>query len=568
MGKISAKKLSKLNTDQLADILLKTRKKDTSSIPANYFKNSDIDELVEMGRKCYRILPKKDFNGTYIIYLYGGYMCKPIDQEQWDFISRLADNTDMGFLVPMYPIAPENCCKDVFEMLIKMYSNFSKGIDVKKLIIMGYSSGAGLALSLAIAAWDNGLRKPDELILLSPVLDTEFFDRDLEEKIKEASAGEDRYFFNNEAKEFINKYWVKDYAVKTEYTSPFYEDYTDICNDIVLFSGVEDMFSAYNTAFYKKAKGQGLNIRFFEMKNANHNLMIYDHSRTSADAFRYLCDVLNNTYNNSLLDIFPIKLMSDWSKRFPDLIRADSASNFVYSHKFDFSGLQKPGEFKNLVLAANYISCDHCVGRYIMEYPNCTVVQVGCKLDDMFARLDNGRIQWYTVGDHNTMAVRRAIYGVHDREKTIGRNLLDFSWMDEINCVRKKGLIFVFNETLNHIYKHQVKALFEKLLEKFPGAQVVFTTTTYMTRTALNMSCRIGLLKREKRTFSVDDVSKTLAAWKTEYEILYEDSTLNCFEDEKEFNIFTKLKMAYSRLVYNYKVVNIRLGGESYDIMI
>ena len=48
----------------------------------------------------------------------------------------------------------------------------------------------------------------------------------------------------------------------------------------------------------------------------------------------------------------------------------------------------------------------------------------------------------------------------------------------------------------------------------------VFTTTTYMTRTALNMSCRIGLLKREKRTFSVDDVSKTLAAWKTEYEIL------------------------------------------------
>ena len=568
MGSKGPGKIFKLNMEELKRLVDQEQSKYEDKLPANVIKGFEVDTFVEAGCKCYRLIPKTGFNGTYIVYLYGGGMCKNITNAQWEFISRISIKTGVGLYIPMYPLAPEKSCKDTFDMLKKAYSNFVKGFDVEKVVLMGDSSGAGLALSLTMLSWKEGYRKPDQLIMLSPVLDTEYFDKDLEKQLLERGNNDPNYFYNETAREFINTYWVKDYAVKTEYTSPFYEDYTDLCDDVVVFAGEADMFDCYNKAFYTRAKAQGVNVRYYAFEEEKHNFMILDKSDVQEKAEGYLVDVINNTYETSLHNIYPIKLLSDWSKRYPEVIKDDWASKFVYGHKFKFTNMGvKMTEYRSMLQAANFVACDDIVKKFIMKYPKCTIVHIGCKLDNMFNRQDNGRIQWYSLDTYNIMSVRRAMYGERYREKTIGRSLMDFSWLDEISCKRNQGVLFVCRDTLTHYRLNEVKALFEAIREKFPGSEIAFTAAT----SGATLYHNIGYKKRVSkslRRMSIDDAQKILNGWRVDYKIMYEGPVLKCFKKEKDIKLSTKIGIAYNLISYNHKIIHVKLGSEAYDLNI
>ncbi len=565
--KISARQL-KMDKSALKDKVLKERKKYYHKLPTYIYKQFEVDELLEGGRRCYRMVPKEGFNGTYIVYIYGSCMCKNILDEQWSFISKLSGSTGAGLFVPMYPLAPENCCRDVFEMLQKAYTNLTMGRDVERVILLGDSSGAGLALSLSILAWKEGLRKPEQLILLSPSLDTEFFDKDLEDKIKQASYKEEKYFYSDGAKDFINSFWVKDYAVKTEYTSPFYEDYTDICDDVVVVSSLDDMLNCYARAFYQKAKQQGVNVRFFEFEDEKHNFIIHSKSKEKKKAFAYLVDVINKTYDASVIDVYPLKLLSTWTKKYPELIKDDWASKFVYTNKFDFSKIRtRYSEYRNLIMATSFAACDKAVERYIMEYPNATIVNIGCRLDNMFERLDNGRIQWYSIDSHNTMSVRRAMYGERPREKTIGRTLMDLTWIDEISCDRNKGIIFVCHDELSFCKPAEVKCMLDKIWHKFPGGEFVFTTATTGATFYMNMFSETTRTLK-KRKMSINDATKVISEWRTDYKILAEEPLMKYLPKTIKTKINTKAAIGYNKISYNHKLIRVKLGSEAYEVAI
>lgn len=563
----------KINSEYIKDKVLKERKKYTDKLPSGasreIAKNFQIDELNIADCKCYSIHPNRNFKGIYIFYIYGGGMCKNITAAHWEFILRLAKCTGSGVVLPMYPLAPECSCKDTFNMLEKTYGSLTTGYDIERLILMGDSSGAGLALSLAMIAWKEGFRKPDQLILISPLLDTEFFDKELEAQIRKAGINKTGYFFNDGAKEFINKYWVKDYALKLEYTSPFYEDYTDICDDVIIFSGINDMFNCYSRAFYNKAKLQGVNIRFFESDGADHNFMLEKGNAASENAFRYLEDVINEEYSNSMTELYPIKLMASWTKKYPEIIRDEWAERFIYDNKIDFSSINTNiSEYRNLMLAASFAACDAKVRKFIMEFPNATIVNLRCGLDNMFARLDNGRIQWYSVDTHNIMSVRRAMYGEREREKTVGRDIMDFTWLDDIHCTRNMGVMFVCNGGLGYLRSWQLKELIEKINIKFPGADLAFTATTSGASAYLNFMYRNKAVYKDRKRNSINDAQKVLGGWGTDYRLISEEPLMKYIGKQKNIKPWTKFAIGYNKITYNHKIIHVRLGSEAYEILV
>ncbi|MGN0435360.1 MAG: alpha/beta hydrolase fold domain-containing protein [Wujia sp.] len=567
MGKLAENKYGQLNMDQIYELVIREHKKYIAKLPANIDKDFDIDELKTKGNTCYRMRPKKNFNGTYIIYLYGSLHCRNILQEQWNLVVKLSKETGCGLYVPIYPLAPENSCRDTFNMLEKAYSDFVIGHDVEKVILLGDSTGAGLALSLALRAWKEGFRKPDQLIMLSPYLDSEYFDKKLEQQVLEAAKKEKDYFFNETIKEFINTYWVKDYAVKTEFTSPYYEDFTDLCDDVVIFSGSRDMYNCYAHAFYNNAKQQGLNIRFFEFEDEYHEFMIHSDSKEAQRAYGYLKDVVAKSFDESLTEIYQVKLVSDWSKKYPDMIRDEWASKFIYSHKFDFKKLPvKLSQKSRTILAASCIACDEKVRKYIMEYPNCTIINLGCRLDNMFQRMDNGRIQWYNIDDHNTMSVRRSMYGERSREKTIGRRLMDFSWLEEIQCDRNRGVMVVCNDTLSYLKKNEFKKLIDKLEMYFPGCEIVFTTMTLGTKLLTNRNYMKRTLTQRKIKLHIDDAQILFGSWRSDCYVLSEEPIMKYFNEHKGLGLSTALTIWYNLMTYNYKIVHVKLGSEEYNI--
>lgn len=569
--RISHRKL-KMDKEKLKGLALKNRKKYYHKLPSYVEKKFEVTELKDAGCKSYRLVPKAGFDGEYIIYIYGSCMCKNISQEQWKMVTDLALETGKGLYVPMYPLAPEYSCRELFDMLCKSYANFSKSFDVEKIILLGDSSGAGLALSLTHLAWEDGLRKPDQLIMLSPAMDTEFFDKELEKQIRENVFYENRYFFSDGAKDFINTYWVKDYAVKTIYTSPYYEeDLTDICDDIVLFSGTYDMFNGYARNFYNRAKSQGINVRLFEFEEENHNFIIHSKSQNALMGYKYLVDVVAGTYKASLPNLVPLKRISDWTKNYPEVMKDDWTLKFIYDNKKSLVGTKLPkvkSEYKNLITMARYVACDTMVKRYINQYPNCTIVNVGCRLDNMFNRVDNGRIRWYSIDTHNTMAVRRRMYGVNSREITVGRSEGDLSWINEIECKRNQGVLFVCNDAFNYMSPSVIRLMFDTLLEKFPGCEMVFTTTTTGVATLQNLNPGKGIFRKRKRKLSINDAHKFLSGWKLEYRVMDEIPLKKYLEPIKEKKLRTKICLAYNGLTYNHKIIRAKFGSERYEINI
>lgn len=568
MGNLNSK-LSKLNTEEIKDLVVKERTKNPGKIPPNINKLFNVDELIESKCSCYRMRPKDNFNGTYIVYLYGSYTCMTMSTEQWDFITKLSVSTGCGLFIPMYPLAPEGDCKAVFKMLPKAYRDFCMSHDVNRVILMGDSTGAGLALSIALLAWKEGYRKPDQLILLSPVMDTEFFDRDMETRLVLASLHEDKYWFNESLKEFFNTYWVKDYAVKTEYTSPYYEDYTDLCDDVVVFSGTRDLYNCYARAFYQKAKQQGVNVRFYEFEDECHNFMFESQSYERQRAVGYLKDVINNSYTESLPDLYPVKLLAEWSDKYSECISDSWAINFIHDNKFDFSKLDiKVSKTRNNMLAANCSAFDASIRKYILEYPNCTIVNLGCGLENMFERMDNGRIQWYNVDSHNIMSVRRTMYGERDREKTVGRTIMDFTWLEDIKCNRNQGVLFVCKEVLGYLRLSQLLAIIEAINEKFPGAELMFNASTTGRRILDNIGYKKKNYYKRKKKLAVNDAQEMFNSWRSDIQIIHEEPVMKYFNVKKGMDLASKLARKYNLLTYNYKIIHMKIGAEEYDIQV
>ena len=90
-----------------------TGKKLKSGLFAHIYREFDIDELKENGQICYRLVPKTNFSGTYIMYLYTSRLCLPMRAIEWEFITGVARECHAGLFVPMYPLAPESGWKEV-----------------------------------------------------------------------------------------------------------------------------------------------------------------------------------------------------------------------------------------------------------------------------------------------------------------------------------------------------------------------------------------------------------------------------------------------------------------------
>jgi O-methyltransferase involved in polyketide biosynthesis/acetyl esterase/lipase len=562
---IRRKKESHKSSEELRKEIEKQKKNHGSPVPQSAKERYNVSEITADGCPCYVLEPKKNFHGEFIFYIYESGLCFPIRKNQWNFILDLAERTGMGLVVPMYPLAPEKCCQDVFDMLIPAYRDFSINPSIEKLSILGEGAGAGLALSLAIQIWKEGYRKPDKIVLLAPALDTEFFDAKLEQEMRSFRGG--KLFFSDGIKQFVNQYWVKDYAVRTEFTSPIYEDLTDLCDDILVISGTADMLNCYARSFYDKAIHNGLNVKYFEYKDMSHQFYLDPHYPEAIHARKVMTDVLGDR-QDAILNryMYEIKQRGEWTKKFPEIFKDDLAVKYLCNNRIPYEKYKKQGDYQKLLAAARMHGFDGAVKRFLQMYPNGTVVYLGCSLDTMFQRTDNGRVLWYNCDSPEKIAIRRTYVTDQDREKTINRSLNDANWLDDIRCDMGNGLLFVCLDVFGYLKQQEVQSFIDRLHRKFTGCQVLFDVSSYMAMLGLNRYNRNRELNYRKRRFYMNDVERGVANWNTGYQVIRDDSMLSGIEVENRWKSGVKLRFRYDHYKESYKLVQLRLGTEKYQV--
>ena len=109
-----------------------------------------------------------------IIYFHGGAFatCSPTTHQ--DLISRLSRASGAAALGVDYRLAPEHLFPAAVEDSISVYDwALGHGFEPSNIVLAGDSSGGGLALSVMLAARDNGVPLPAAGVCLSPWVDLE-----------------------------------------------------------------------------------------------------------------------------------------------------------------------------------------------------------------------------------------------------------------------------------------------------------------------------------------------------------------------------------------------------------
>nr|MCR5768452.1 class I SAM-dependent methyltransferase [Lachnospiraceae bacterium] len=204
------------------------------------------------------------------------------------------------------------------------------------------------------------------------------------------------------------------------------------------------------------------------------------------------------------------------------------------------------------------IACE--VKDYLKLNPNAAVVNLGCGLDDTFRKCDNGTCRGYNIDMPDVIKVRNELLPENDREKNLGFDLNDESWMDEINA--GEGAIFYATGVFYYFKTEDVKALFCKMAKRFPGAVLVFDACNrrgakMMTKTWLKEA---GI--NDVRAFFSLESHTELENWSSDFSRVSAKSYMRGYRDiYKDVSFLHKMMIKFCDGLVKMIIVKIEFKG-------
>lgn len=115
--------------------------------------------------------------------------------------------------------------------------------------------------------------------------------------------------------------------------------------------------------------------------------------------------------------------------------------------------------------------------EYLADHPRACVVNLGCGLDTTFRQVDNGMAKGYNIDFPDVIEARNELLPETEREKNIEGDLNDTSWFDRIPFNDEDGAVFFASGVFYYFKTEDVRKLFCKMAERFPGGKLVFDAT-------------------------------------------------------------------------------------------
>lgn len=224
----------------------------------------------------YRIITvcKKDSSNIHIYFMHGGaYTLEPVVFHM-NIIRKLAD---CGFVVSFidYPLAPENKAEKTIKITKEGFKFIADKYPEHKLVLMGDSSGGGLALSLLMQFRDENYEKrPVKTLMLSPWLDLTMTFED-QKKYEKSDKVLDRKVLRK-----IGSIYADTIETNNWLVSPIYGNIDNLGQFLVFYSDQEVLRTDSDRFIELSKTAAGTNVDFYmEHKAAHDFLMIPDKNK-------------------------------------------------------------------------------------------------------------------------------------------------------------------------------------------------------------------------------------------------------------------------------------------------
>jgi O-methyltransferase involved in polyketide biosynthesis len=158
----------------------------------------------------------------------------------------------------------------------------------------------------------------------------------------------------------------------------------------------------------------------------------------------------------------------------PDpMLKDDKAVEMVQRLSGDFSRLRMH-RHDEIAVIMRMRRFDNYVRDFQMRNPEAVVVHVGCGLDTRFERVDNGCVEWFDLDVPDVIVLRRKLISQEsNRYHMLAVSVFEESWLEEVSRYKPRPFLFLAEGVFPYFEEEQVKLLFLKLRDHFPGSELV-----------------------------------------------------------------------------------------------
>ncbi len=161
------------------------------------------------------------------------------------------------------------------------------------------------------------------------------------------------------------------------------------------------------------------------------------------------------------------------SQRPDGMIRDDRAVTMVNQIACDFSRLRMH-RHDEIAVIMRMRKFDTYVRDFLTRNPQGVVVHIGCGLDTRFDRVDNGRVEWFDLDVPDVVELRQKLIDINcDRYHMLTTSVFEDGWFYEVEQYKPRPFMFVAEGVFPYFEEIQIKTLFLKLCDHFPGSELV-----------------------------------------------------------------------------------------------
>jgi acetyl esterase/lipase len=287
------KRILSLKAPELAAYLEQHKNTLKTEPPRFIAKRHKLDRETIQGKPCFIVSQKNaglmpEQAEKAVLFLHGGAYIFETHAVHWNVISTLVEKLGIPVWAPAYPLFPDNTTEQILSMVDAVYAEMQKRYSRAKIIVIGDSAGADLALSLCHRNKARRLKQPDKIILVSPASAVERDEgiltamRRIEPKDPMLSMG-------------IMESMSTLFDLSDPYfATPLSGDFSGF-PEMLIFSGTHDMFYPQVPPFVSRVRDAGIAVEFVNGNEMMHVWPYMPIAEESKQAFHAICDSIKNT---------------------------------------------------------------------------------------------------------------------------------------------------------------------------------------------------------------------------------------------------------------------------------
>ena len=233
------------------------------------------------------------FTDTIILYVPGGgYLNNPL-KYHWKIINKLSKETGTPIVMPIYLKVPNYTCEEAYDAMVNLYLDIAGRENVKRIILIGDSSGGAMSLVLAQIIRDlyPTALQADDIVLLAPWMDVSMENEEI------LSIAPHDHMLGLFGTVDIGQKWAGDKDVHDPMVSPIYGNFHHL-GRITIFVGTRDILYPDAVKFSDLLYEMEIDHTIIVEENLDHPYPLFPIPEATK-AQNMIIDIINNADHNT-----------------------------------------------------------------------------------------------------------------------------------------------------------------------------------------------------------------------------------------------------------------------------